>query len=66
MTKFGTAQQFGRLEDARFLTGRGRYVDDIAPAGALHAVFVRSSVAHGRILRLDVTEAGACRASTSC
>ncbi len=48
MTKFGTAQTFGRIEDFRFLTGNGRYVDDIAPKGALHALFLRSTIAHGR------------------
>ncbi len=57
MTKFGSAQTFGRIEDFRFLTGAGRYVDDIAPKGALHALFFRSSVAHARITALDVTEA---------
>jgi carbon-monoxide dehydrogenase large subunit len=36
------------------LTGHGRYVDDVLPAGTLHAAFVRSPVAHGRILAVDV------------
>jgi carbon-monoxide dehydrogenase large subunit len=48
-----------RVEDERFLTGRGRYVDDLALAGAAHAAFLRSPYAHGRIVRLDV---GAARA----
>jgi carbon-monoxide dehydrogenase large subunit len=52
-------QQGGRIEDIRFLTGQGRYVDDIAPAGALNAVFLRSPVAHGVIRRLDVSAAEA-------
>ncbi len=52
-------QQGGRVEDIRFLTGRGRFVDDIAPAAALHAVFVRSPVAHGAIRRFDVATAEA-------
>jgi aerobic carbon-monoxide dehydrogenase large subunit len=43
-----------RREDPRLLTGTGRYVDDLAPAGCLHAVFVRSPHAHARIARLDV------------
>lgn len=55
--KFGKAQPAGRREDIRFLTGEGRYVDDISPASALHAVFVRSTVAHGRITRLDMAAA---------
>lgn len=42
-----------RLEDPRLLTGRGTYVDDIVLPGMLHAVFLRSSVAHGRIRSLD-------------
>lgn len=57
--KFGRAQPAGRREDQRFLTGRGRYIDDIAPTSALHAVFLRSAVAHGRITRLDLSPARA-------
>jgi carbon-monoxide dehydrogenase large subunit len=51
--RFGSAQPAGRIEDRRFLTGRGRYVDDIAPAGALVAAFLRAPVAHARIVGLD-------------
>jgi len=43
----------------RFLTGAGRYVDDISPDGALHAFVMRSSVAHGVITELDVADARA-------
>jgi carbon-monoxide dehydrogenase large subunit len=57
MEKFGRAQPVRRLEDARFLTGQGRYVDDIAPEGALHAVVVRSSVAHADLRGVDVEAA---------
>ncbi len=46
-----------RIEDARFLTGRGCYVDDLAPAGLLHAAVFRSAHAHGRIVSLDTTAA---------
>jgi aerobic carbon-monoxide dehydrogenase large subunit len=46
-----------RIEDLRFLRGRGQYVDDLSPAGLLHAVVVRSAVAHGRIHRIDATAA---------
>ncbi len=53
--KFGMSG--GRMEDIRFLTGMGRYVDDIAPPGALHAVFLRSMQAHGAITRLDCAAA---------
>lgn len=42
-----------RVEDARFLRGRGQYVDDLARPGQWHAVVLRSSVAHGRLRALD-------------
>lgn len=57
MEKFGKSQPIGRVEDVRFLTGEGRYVDDIAPNGAFHAFVFRSPVAHGTIKTLDVSEA---------
>ncbi|MEM9756259.1 MAG: molybdopterin cofactor-binding domain-containing protein, partial [Pseudomonadota bacterium] len=59
MSKFGTSQPVTRLEDTRFLTGRGRYIDDIAPNDALVAYFLRSPVAHAEITALDVTDAKA-------
>ena len=46
-----------RREDLRFLRGRGTYVDDLAPANLLHAVILRSSAAHGRIISIDVSAA---------
>ena len=46
-----------RREDLRFLRGRGQYVDDLARKDMLHAVFLRSSVAHGRIRSIDVSGA---------
>lgn len=52
---FGSAVR--RTEDPRFLKGQSRYVEDIAIEGALRAVFIRSQVAHGRLLGLDATEA---------
>jgi carbon-monoxide dehydrogenase large subunit len=57
MAKFGGSQAVRRVEDVRFLTGKGRYVDDIVPDGALHAVFLRSPVAHATISSLDVEAA---------
>ena len=59
MTKFGTSQSVPRKEDVRFLTGAGPLLDDVAPEGAAHAVFVRSPVAHAAIAGLDVAEARA-------
>ena len=46
-----------RTEDPRFLTEGGRYVDDVPLEGALHVVFVRSALAHARLLSVDVEEA---------
>ena len=48
-----------RREDYRFLTGQGRYLDDIVVPGALHAHFVRSPHAHARLVTIDVTAARA-------
>jgi carbon-monoxide dehydrogenase large subunit len=46
-----------RLEDFRFLRGRGQYVDDLARDDLLHAVVLRSAVAHGRIRTIDTRAA---------
>ena len=43
-----------RLDDPRLLTGRGRYVDDIALPRMVHVAFVRSPHAHAGIARVDV------------
>ena len=59
MDKFGKSQPVKRTEDVRFLTGAGRYVDDIAPEGALHAFVFRAPVAHAVITGLDVSAAAA-------
>ena len=59
MEKFGKSQSVRRVEDRRFLTGQGRYVDDIAPEGALHAHFLRSDMAHGQLAPLDLEAAQA-------
>jgi aerobic carbon-monoxide dehydrogenase large subunit len=48
-----------RLEDLRFLRGRGQYVDDLARGDMLHAAILRSSVAHGRIRSIDISAARA-------
>ncbi len=47
-----------RVEDPRLLTGASRFVDDVAPAGLLHAAFARSPFAAARIGSVD---AGAAR-----
>jgi 2-furoyl-CoA dehydrogenase large subunit len=50
-------QPVKRNEDARFLTGRGQYVDDIVVAGMLHAAMVRSPYAHARVKSIAVSKA---------
>lgn len=46
-----------RTEDARLLTGKGEFVDDIRLPGMLHAGFVRASFAHARIRGIDASAA---------
>jgi carbon-monoxide dehydrogenase large subunit len=48
-----------RREDPPLLTGAALYCDDLVPPGALHAVFVRAPLAHGRILVIDPAPAAA-------
>jgi carbon-monoxide dehydrogenase large subunit len=47
-------RSLNRLEDERFLRGRGRYIADLAPPGALHGAVVRSPHAHARIVSVDI------------
>lgn len=46
-----------RIEDPVLLTGEGKYVDDLSFDGMVHVAFVRSTVAHGTITSVDVSEA---------
>jgi len=48
-----------RREDPRLITGHGKFVADMPAEGALHALFVRSPVAHARIKNIDATAARA-------
>jgi carbon-monoxide dehydrogenase large subunit len=53
---------FGRMlrkEDARFLRGKGNYVDDIQLPGMLHGAVLRSPHAHARIVSIDTSAAEA-------
>jgi carbon-monoxide dehydrogenase large subunit len=52
-----TGRPVPRVEDEALLTGRGMFLDDLDLPGALQAVFVRSSVAHGVIRDIRVEEA---------
>jgi aerobic carbon-monoxide dehydrogenase large subunit len=53
---------FGRMhrkEDARFIRGRGTYVDDVRLPGMLHSAILRSPFAHARIVSIDTSAAEA-------
>ena len=57
MTSTGIGASVRRKEDHRFITGKGRYTDDINRPGQAHAYFLRSPHAHAKIKSLDVQEA---------
>jgi aerobic carbon-monoxide dehydrogenase large subunit len=46
-----------RVEDPRFITGQGRYLGNLPFEGAAWAAFVRSPVAHGRVVSIDAADA---------
>lgn len=56
-TQSGIGAPMPRIETQRFVRGAGNYVDDIQLPHMLHAVFVRSPLAHGRIASIDGEEA---------
>jgi len=47
-----------RREDVRFLTGRGKYTDDYTPAKTTYCAFARSTVANGKINKIDTAAMG--------
>ncbi len=55
----GIGARVARKEDKRFITGAGRYVDDMVVPGMKHAAFVRSPHAHADIKKIDVKKAEA-------
>ena len=57
MTEPLLGRSLNRLEDARFVQGRGRYIADLAAPNALHGVVVRSTHAHARIAAIRVDAA---------
>jgi len=57
VNKFGIGQPVPRLEDPRFITGRGRFVDDIALPRQCHGVVVMSPHAHARIKGVETAKA---------
>ena len=59
VAEFGISQPVLRREDRRFVTGAGRYTNDIDLAGQLHAAFARSNYAHAELRRVHTAEAEA-------
>ena len=59
MSATGVGASVRRKEDFRFVTGRGRYTDDIARPGQTNAVFVRSPYAHATIKHMETSAAAA-------
>ena len=59
MSKFGIGQPVRRVEDQRFITGNGRYTDDINQPGQAYGYVLRSPTAHARIARIDTAAAEA-------
>ena len=56
---FGIGASSKRREDIRFLTGKGRYTDDINRPGQAYVHFLRSDIARGNITKLNVSAAEA-------
>jgi CO/xanthine dehydrogenase Mo-binding subunit len=54
----GIGASVARKEDKRFLTGKGRYTDDMSVPGMKYAFFVRSPYAHARIKSIDISRHG--------
>src|SRR5437667_10532449 len=57
MKQFGIGQPVRRVEDRRFITGRGRYLDDLDRPRQAYAVMLRSPHAHARIRAVDTAAA---------
>ncbi|UPJ62207.1 xanthine dehydrogenase family protein molybdopterin-binding subunit [Bradyrhizobium sp. 191] len=53
----GIGARVVRKEDKRFITGKGRYVDDIKLTGMTHAYFIRSPHAHAKVKGIDSSAA---------
>lgn len=57
ITEQGIGVSVCRKEDKKFITGKGRYTDDINRSGQLYAYFVRSDRAHAEITKIDIAAA---------
>ena len=79
MSNVKIGESLKRFEDQRFLTGHGRYIDDINLDGQARAVVVRAAYAHATINAIDTSAAmatacfwsspattGCARASSPC
>jgi aerobic carbon-monoxide dehydrogenase large subunit len=55
----GIGHSVERKEDARFIRGRGTYVDDVTLPGMLHMELLRTPFAHARIRSIDTSAAAA-------
>jgi carbon-monoxide dehydrogenase large subunit len=56
-TRGWIGEQLARVEDERFVKGEAQFVDDMKLPGMLHAAFVRSMLAHARIVSVDAAAA---------
>jgi carbon-monoxide dehydrogenase large subunit len=57
VSKEGIGASVRRKEDKKFITGKGRYTDDINRPGQLYAWFIRSDLAHAEIKSIDTKSA---------
>src|SRR5207247_9918917 len=55
----GLGHRVKRVEDDRFIRGKGTYIDDIVLPGMLHMAILRSPLAHARINSIDTSRAAA-------
>ncbi|MBS0560521.1 MAG: xanthine dehydrogenase family protein molybdopterin-binding subunit [Proteobacteria bacterium] len=59
LRRFGSGREVKRIEDAGLLAGKGRFTDDVSLPGQVHLAFLRSPVAHARIVSIDTSAASA-------
>ena len=57
MTEFDIGQPVRRVEDKRFLSGSGTYLNDLSPQDLAHGAMLYSPHAHARILSIDTARA---------
>ena len=55
--KFAVGQPVTRIEDVRFITGKGQFTDDLKLPEMLYGAFVRSPYAHADIKSINIDEA---------